>query len=140
MYTMTPMFRTFAVLTALCLALPIPAEAFTGRHGTRVNPMGDSSFEVIARTGGPVDEYWCGASDYARLVLGAPWTAQIYLLRGRGHSVTTGRRTAVQFTMDADAAPPEGQGQFQRYSLLNPGSHMSVQRAAGFCMISPVWD
>ncbi|WP_353344375.1 hypothetical protein [Aquicoccus sp. SU-CL01552] len=134
------MSRTLAAFTALCLALPFSAEAFTGRNGTRVNPINDSSFEVITRIGGAVDDYWCGASDYARRVLGASWTAQIYLLRGRGPSVTTGRRTAVQFTMDADAAPPEGQGQFQKYSLLNPGSHMSVQGAATFCQISPVWD
>ena len=135
---MTPMFRTLAAFTALCLALAIPAEAFTGGRGIRVNPMSGSSFEVIAPIGGPVDDYWCGASDYARRVLGAPWTAQIYLLRGRGPSATTNRRTAVQFTMDADAAPEEGQGQFQRYSLLNPGSHMSVQQAATYCPISAV--
>lgn len=135
---MIPISRTLTALTALCLALPIPAEAFNGRRDTRAFAIDDNAFEVIARTAGSADDYWCGASDYARRVLNAPWTAQIYVLRGRGPSVTTGRRTAVQFTLDADAVPPRAQGPFLVLNLMKPGYHMSVQLAAVACAPPPV--
>ena len=135
---MIPISRTLAVLTALCLALPVPADAFTGRRGTRVNPISDTAFEVIARTAGSADDYWCGASDYARRVLNAPWAAQIYVLRGRGPSATTGRRTAVQFTMDAGAVPTRAKRLFQLPNRMEPGDHRSVQLAAIACERIPV--
>ncbi len=135
---MPPISRTLAALTALCLALPVPAGAFNGRHDTRVNPISDTSFEVIARTAGSTDDYWCGASDYARQVLNAPWTARIYVLRGRGPSTTTGRRTAVQFTMDAGAVPTRAERLFQLPNRMEPGDHRSVQLAAIACERIPV--
>lgn len=135
---MPPLSRSLAALTALCLALPIPAEAFNGRRDTRAFAIDATSFEVIARTAGSADDYWCGASDYARRVLNAPWTAQIYVLRKRGPSVTTGRRTAVQFTLDADAVPKQAPDLTQILNLMRPGNHLSVQLAALYCAPPPV--
>jgi len=133
---MSPLSRSLAALTALCLVLPIPAGAFNGRRDTRAFAIDDTTFEVIARTAGSADDYWCGASDYARRVLNAPWTAQIYVLRKRGPSVTTGRRTAVQFTLDA--VPPQSQDQAQILNLMKPGNHLSLQLAAMYCAPPPV--
>ncbi|TDK51598.1 hypothetical protein E1832_03075 [Antarcticimicrobium luteum] len=135
---MKPISPVLAALTALCLALPIPAEAFSGRRDTRAYPISDVAFEVIARTAGSADVYWCGASDYARRVLNAPWSAKIHVLRGRGPSVTTGRRTAVQFTLDAQAVPPQPRELFFVLNRLRPGDRMSVQQAATHCAPPPV--
>ena len=135
---MKPIFLLLAALCAALLAVPVPADAVSTRRDTRANPLGDLAFEVIARTAGSADDYWCGASDYARRALGAPWTAQIYVLRGRGPSETTGRRTAVQFTLKAPSAPPRPRDPFTVLNRLRPGDHMSVQQAAEFCLPPPV--
>ena len=135
---MSPLSRSLAALTALCLALPIPAGAFNGRRDTRAFAIDDTAFEVIARTAGSADDYWCGASDYARRMLNAPWAAQIYVLRKRGPSVTTGRRTAVLFTLDAGAVPPRAKDLSRFLNLMTPGNHMSVQLAAIYCAPPPV--
>ncbi len=114
------------------------ADAFSGRRGTRVNQVDAKVFEVIARSAGSSGDYWCGAGDFAQRALGAPWTARIYILRGRGASATTGRRTAVQFTMDAAAAgaPPADNGFFT--NTMRPGDSMSVQQAQTYCLQPPM--
>lgn len=127
-----------AALATLILCLPVPAEAFTGRRGTRVNPIATIGFEVIARTAGSSADYWCGAGEYAHRVVNAPWTTRIYVLRGRGPSVTTGRRSAVQFTLDPAAAGVVPQPQGLIVDLLAPGYSMQVQLAVTYCEQPPV--
>ncbi len=125
-----------AVLGALASVIPDVSQAFSGRRGTRIAPVNDQVFEVVTRIGGLDYDYWCGASDFARRVLGAAWTARIYVARGRGPSVTTGRRSAVQFTLDPNGAGIAAVHGAARYGLLSVGDDMSVQQAAIYCQYS----
>ncbi|GHG90403.1 hypothetical protein [Pseudodonghicola xiamenensis] len=105
-------------------------------------PVDDEVFEVVSKAGGSGGEYWCGAADYAQRVLHAKWTARIYVVRGRGPSVITGRRSAVQFSLRApqmaEASGMEGTSlqnflSFHLLSAMRPGTHMSVQEAMTYC-------
>lgn len=123
---------------AATLLGPVAAEAFTTPNGARVNSIDDLIFEVIPKTSGSYDEFWCGAAEYARRVKGAGWRDLIYVVRGRGTSVTTGRRSAVQFTLSPEevgvAPPPQGWLALG----VKPGDRMSVQQARRYCDRSPV--
>jgi hypothetical protein len=126
-----------AGLTA-ALFVPLAAEAFTTPGGVRVNPVNELIFEVIPKSSGTFDEFWCGASEYARRVKGAKWQDSIHVVQGRNTSVTTGRRSAVQFTLSPQqvgvSAPLQGW-----LSLgIKPGNSMSVQQARSYCDQSPV--
>ncbi len=128
---MRPTHVLFA-FTAVMLAAPA-ADAFTSRNGARVNPVDGAVFEVVPRGASNPPDIWCAASEYARMQLGAGWTAELYIARGRGPSVTTNRRTAVQFTLDPKAAgitPASGQ---INLNTLKAGQHMSVQLANTQC-------
>lgn len=127
-----------AMAAATITALPDPADAFTARNGVRVNPVNAAIFEVIPRGSGRTNDFWCAASEYARRALGAGWKTRVYIARGRGESVTTGRRTAVQFTIDPQAAgvtPLDG-GLFT--SGLTVGDSMSLSQADGLCEPVPI--
>ena len=125
---------------AACLAaMAGAADAFNGRRGTRVNPVDANIFEVVARSAGSGADYWCGAGDYAQRALRAAWTARIYIVQGRAPSVTTGRRSAVQFTLNPGAAgvtPLEGN--VWSLNAMKPGDSMSVQQAQSYCAREPV--
>ncbi|WP_281955924.1 hypothetical protein [Pseudophaeobacter arcticus] len=124
-------------LTAALVA-PLTAEAFTTPDGVRINPVNDLIFEVIPQSSGSFSEFWCGASEYARRVKGAQWLDTIYVVQGRGTSVTTGRRSAVQFTLSPEqvgvSPPPQGWLALG----IKPGNRMSVQQARSYCDRSPV--
>jgi len=120
-----------AAVSAL-VALPQVTHGFQGKRGTTVNAVNDSVFEVVARTAGSAQEYWCGAADYARGELGAPWSAKITLVRGRGPSETTGRRSAVQYAL-ADAAGNVQERPILQFGQLVPGQTMTVTNAYRFC-------
>lgn len=114
------------------------ADAFTSTNGQRVNQASEAVFEVVARGRSRTNDYWCSASEFARRVLGAGWRDQIYVVRGYGPSVTTGRRTAVQFTLDPQAAgvtPLDGGVIVSGWTV---GDGMSIQRANGFCEPGPI--
>ncbi|MEP4037253.1 hypothetical protein [Pseudophaeobacter sp.] len=124
-------------LTAALVA-PVVAEAFTTPGGVRVNPVNDLVFEVIPKSSGTFSEFWCGASEYARRVKGAGWQDLVHVVQGRSASVTTGRRSAVQFTLSPEqvgVSPP-----LQGWLALGikPGNRMSVQEARSYCGQSPV--
>lgn len=126
-----------SVLAIVSLLAPDVADAFSGKRGTRIAPVNNAVFEVVARGAGTGYDYWCGASDYARRALGAGWNATVFIARGRGTSVTTGRRSAVQFTLDAAAAgitpiPPS-----LSLNALKVGDNMSVQQANSYCNMGP---
>jgi len=115
-----------AALMALCLS----ATASSARDGFRAFPLNDTDFEVTPGPRMNVGGYWCAAADYARRHLDAGWQDRIYVLRGYGPSATTGRRTAVQFSMNM----PTNVGQQSSVtSGFQPGYSMSVQRANGRC-------
>jgi hypothetical protein len=118
---------------AMMLKLAAPAQAFTLPNGVQVKAVDDLVFEVVPRSSGTLDDFWCGASEYARRVLGAGWRDTIYVYRGRGISETTGKRSAVQFTLSREKAPdlPPERGVIKLG--LKAGDSMSVQMARGHC-------
>jgi hypothetical protein len=131
------LFTIGAFLALLPMLAPDAAQAFNGRRGTRVAPVNDAVFEVVARNSGSGPEYWCGAADYSRRVLGAGWSTTIYIARGRGHSETTGRRSAVQFTLNPSAAGITPASQSLSLNSLKVGDHMSVQQGNTYCNMPP---
>ena len=128
----------WTVAAAVLIGLAPQAQAFSSWNGYRVNQVDDFVFEVIPRGRSRTDDYWCSAADYARRVLGAGWKQRVYIVRGYGPSVTTGRKTAVQFTLQPEAAGvvPLDSGGIR--SGLKPGDSMTVQRANGLCEPVPV--
>lgn len=130
---------TIAVLIAGIAGLATMAEAstFTARSGARVNPVNAAVFEVIPRGRSSGQAYWCAAGDYAQRALRAPWTATVYIARGMGQSVTTGRRSAVQFTLDPGAAGITPAASSLSLNSLKPGENMSVQQAYSYCNVPP---
>ncbi|UWQ93371.1 hypothetical protein K3727_13185 [Rhodobacteraceae bacterium M382] len=121
------------------MTMATSASAFSTRDGARVNQVNDVVFEVIGRsTASSAQQFWCAASEYARRALNAGWTDRVYLVQGRGQSVTTNRRSAVQFTMSPQAAgitPIENNS--VRLNSLKPGESMSVQQANLYCSAIP---
>jgi len=129
-------------IVAMALApilAPFNAFAFTPRIGTRVAQVTESIFEVVPNGvgSGGGSAFWCGASDYARLTLGAGWKTKIYIARGLGPSVTTGRRSAVQFTLDPAAAGISSTSAFLNRNSLKTGESMTVQRGHHLCEQNP---
>ncbi len=128
-----------APIVALLLCLPQVASAdFSAKRDMRVSRINDAVFEVYGSTAASSGRYWCGAGDYARRALNAPWTALIYVVRGRGPGVSVNKRTTVQFTLDPKAAglqPAEG----SFISLpLRVGRSQSVQLSVQDCDRPPV--
>lgn len=135
------MSRVFPAAVALLVATlqPQTADALTTRNGVRVNPLNAAVFEAVPRSSGSGTIVWCAASEYARRALKASWQTEIYVVRGWGPSETTGRRSAVQFTIDPSAAgitPAPGSVSLNNFKT---GDSMSVQRANSFCEEQPVW-
>ena len=89
----------FAYTIATAIALTVPALATAAPNGYRTESINSTDFEVIPRARQDIDGYWCAAADFARRKLGAGWQQKIYVLRGYGPSETTGRRTAIQFSL-----------------------------------------
>ncbi|NDW47283.1 hypothetical protein [Ruegeria sp. PrR005] len=135
------MLRHAFFLTALTLTgLSTQADALTTRMGDRVLPVNDAVFEVIPRGKQRVGDFWCAASEYARRELGAGWNDRIYLVRGRGPSVTTGRKTAVQFSLTPEAVgvtPLENELTTIRTGL-KVGDNMTVNQGNSYCEFGPV--
>ncbi|WP_299944461.1 hypothetical protein [uncultured Ruegeria sp.] len=118
-----------AVLSVL-LMLGSASATSAAPNGYQTEAISSTEFEVIPRARKDVDGYWCAAADFARRSLGAGWQQRIYVLRGYGPSVTTGRRTAVQFTLKA----PANTDQQSSISVgFKAGESMSVQGANGRC-------
>ncbi|GGH20586.1 hypothetical protein SAMN05444007_101421 [Cribrihabitans marinus] len=109
-----------------------PPGGITVLNGVRVNPVNADLFEVIPRAGARFDDYWCGASEYARRVQGASWTTEVYVASGIQPSVTTGRRSSVQFTINPGALGITPIDQTFR-SGFKVGDSMSVQAAKTRC-------
>lgn len=121
------------VIAALLVGLPVAGDAFTSRSGARVNPVSQAVFEVVPRSSGNGAIIWCAAADYAQRALKAPWSSRVYVARGRGVSVTTGRRSAVQFTLDPAAAGVVPDGTSLSLNSFTVGDSMTVQQAFGYC-------
>ena len=94
------------VFTALAIAAmtPGPSLAWRAFNGTEVNPVRKGVFEVIPHGRSGPQQFWCGAGDYARQVLGVSATQRIYIWRGLGPSATRPGKKSVQFSL----TPPPG--------------------------------
>ena len=130
-------FQHAAIVTLLVTSFPGVADAFTSMRGAKVNPVNAAVFEVVPRSGGSGLDYWCGAGDYAQRALRAAWTAPIYIARGLGTSVTTGRRSAVQFTLDPVAAGVTPIASGISINALRVGESMTVRQAFNYCEKKP---
>lgn len=128
--------KTSIATLLLFAAAATPAAAINLRDGVRAEPLDNRSFEVIASTAGTAYQYWCGAATYARRVHDADWNDRIWIKRGRGPSETTGRKTAVQFSLD-----PVPGGEDRTFVLINrfkPGYSMTVTLADSYCLVRTV--
>lgn len=131
---MKPVTAATVLAASLMLALPDVSAANASRHSIRVNPVSDGVFEVIARTGNGY-LFWCGAADYVQRVLRLPWESKLYIHRGLGPSETTGRRSAVQFTLDPNLAAAAPAGGYRSVNSLQAGDTMSAIRAHEYCFV-----
>ena len=124
---------------ALTLGLAQPGQAdFNARFDMRVSPVNAAVFEAYGSSAASADRYWCAAADYARRALGAPWTARIHLVRGRGPGVSVNKRTTVHFTLDPVAAGVEPADPGIVTLPLRVGTSRSVQSAFQDCDRPPV--
>lgn len=130
---MAQRYSLAAVILSASVGLAGAAEAFTSRKSARVNPVSDQVFEVVPIAGGTGIDYWCGAGDYAMRALGSPISAMVYVSRAMGPSETTNRRSAVQFTLDADVLAGAVFNSNPPTNRLNVGDAMQVRAALSFC-------
>lgn len=134
-------FPRTAALGALVLTLAtgtqVLANEYRGPSGTRINPVSDSVFEVVARSSTRGPDFWCGASDYARRALGRGWTDRVYVAREMGPSVTTNRRSAVHFTVDPSVVGGGSTGGVRSVNRFVVGDSMSIQQANRYCNTLP---
>ncbi|MEP2533393.1 hypothetical protein [Shimia sp.] len=76
--------------------------------GVRVNPINEAVFEVIPIPASVEEQFWCGAGEYARRVLGAPQNAQVYVVSGVGPGLTMQTKSAAQFSLSPQASGASG--------------------------------
>jgi hypothetical protein len=122
-----------ALVAAALVALPDVSDAFTSRSGAKVNAVNSAVYEVVPRSSGNGPIIWCAAADYAQRALRASWQARVYVARGRGVSETTGKRSAVQFTLDPAAAGITPGASSLSINSFEVGDSMSVQQAYTYC-------
>ncbi len=129
------MKSVFAYTIAAAIALTLPVVANAAPNGYRTEAINSTEFEVIPRARQDIDGYWCAAADFARRKLGAGWQQRIYVLRGYGPSVTTGRKTAVQFSLKMPTNSPQQNSSLTAFAV---GESMSIQGANGRCRAIPI--
>lgn len=122
------------VLGAVVALVLVPAtgQAWTAFNLMEVNPVGKSVFEVVGRAGSGPSQYWCGAGDYARTVLGVKPTQRIYIWKAIGPSQTRPGYKAVQFAL----SPPPGKEDYQpgySLSVKAEGDNMDAAMARRYC-------
>lgn len=111
------MERVKIAATVLFATLPGMAPAWQADNRHFVNPISDTVFEVVGRSGSGGPEFWCAAGDYARRAIGAVPTQRIYLVRGPAPAITRNWNRAVLFSL---TQPQEVD--------LTPGYTLSVTR------------
>lgn len=129
------MFQRFVPFAACALIATMPhaVQAFRSFSGLEVNPVNTAVFEVVGDPGTHGREYWCAAANYSVQELNAGWDAVIFIARKRGVSETTGRKSAVQFTLDADAAGITPAKPTISINWFRPGDHINIQQANSYC-------
>ncbi|PSL20017.1 hypothetical protein CLV88_10476 [Shimia abyssi] len=120
-----------------CFAFVACSETSSGgfhtRNGVRVAPVNAQVFEVSQSPSGVGEaDFWCGAGDYARRMLGAKDSERVYVVSEAGPGVVAQSNSTVQFSM---SPPEQTQGALGRVSSWGPkiGTSSSVVRSASSC-------
>ncbi|MBU3036385.1 hypothetical protein [Tritonibacter mobilis] len=108
------------------------ADYFSSRALARIYALDDGSFEVVPEIGAQGAAYWCAASEYARRRLGADWSQDIYVAKGRAPSTVSGRIDSVTFTL-SHVPSAEGKRPFINTFGFKPGDNFSVSSGDSFC-------
>ncbi|MCL6284752.1 hypothetical protein M3P21_14540 [Ruegeria sp. 2012CJ41-6] len=125
----TPLLTTaFTLCAHAALALGQSPDFVFDR--VNINQVDSAVFEAIPRGAASTDRIWCAASEYAVRRLGADWRQKLYVERGYARSVTTGRPTSVQFTLDPKAT---GLQTKEPGFGFQPGANVTVQLANTRC-------
>ncbi len=126
--------KRFSILATLAVAActETGSGGFVVAGGTRVNPVNADVFEVIARPGNEVNQFWCGAGEYARRTLGAPSNAHVYVVGEAGTGYTMDTPSAAQFSLKP---PSQAQGASGRTARWGPniGENKFVADASRHC-------
>ncbi|MEP2533392.1 hypothetical protein [Shimia sp.] len=109
------------------------AGGFVTRTGVRVVPVNDMVFEVGARPGETMNaDFWCGAGDYARRVLGAGDRDRVYVVSEAGQGAVIQGNSTAQFSL---SPPAQTQGALGNVSHWGPkiGNQTTVVEARLKC-------
>ncbi|MFV0515721.1 MAG: hypothetical protein ACK5MY_19075 [Jhaorihella sp.] len=113
-----------------------PATAFSADmygEGYEIHPVNDAVYEAVSDGAHGGAAFWCAAGEFVEIKLRASPATPIFVVRGGGVSETTGRKTAAQFTIDAEAAgvtPAQSGGNLNE---LVVGESMTAGEARNFC-------
>ncbi len=88
----------FVAALAACEATPDDGSLLTS-NGARVYPVSADVFEVVARPNNEINQFWCGAGEYASRVLGAPSNARVYVVGEAGRGTVVDAPNAMQFSL-----------------------------------------
>ena len=126
------------IFVALLAVIPGWANAWWAVNRTEVYPVSDTVFEVLNAVGSGAVDYWCGAGDFARQVMGTPATQRIYIWRAIGPSETRPGRKSVQFSL----TPPPGADTTPGLSLSirHAGDNMTSALAYQYCLGNNPFD
>ncbi|WP_158964646.1 hypothetical protein [Chachezhania sediminis] len=120
----------YSLAAAIIAASAGAAMAASNYTANQINP---NVFEITARNSGDTAGIWCGASRYARDTLKASWQARIYVARTMGTSQVTGRKGAVQFTLDPAAVGITPITSSPSLNSFVVGDSQTIQMARKFC-------
>ncbi len=126
------MHITGIIAAGLVLLTPGLGNAWRADNRHEANVVSDTVFEVIGMPGSGPTQFWCGAGDYARTVLGVAANRRIYVWRGRGDSVTRPGKTSVQFAF----SPAPGSENYQpglSLDISQAGDHLNAAAASQYC-------
>ena len=131
------MFKTFAhLMLALSVTLPTigQAQSFVRQQHFRLPAVaqGPDTFEIIEADGAGGSQIWCGAGIYARHVL-EQRGGDLYILRGRGDSLSRPGRKSVVFT----TKPVEGAFTSVSAGVRRAGKTFSMSHAFALCSEMP---
>lgn len=126
------------VLAVPFILMPGLSLAWLADNRHTVEPISESVFEVVGRSGSGGPEFWCAAGDYARRALGASAAQRVYLVRGPAPAITRDWNRAVLFSLvqpqDADLTPGFN------LSVDRVGENLNAAMAQSYCSDYKVLD
>ncbi len=133
LFSVLPVLGAGLLVSACTMSDSYPeADYYSARTQARLYALDGKSFEVVPPLGAPAAAYWCAASEFARREMGADWSQEIYVQKGRAPSTVSGRIETVTFTLN-ETPRAEPFGLIRRAYGFKPGDNFSVSSAEGFC-------